>query len=416
MKYDITNINLAGDGRKKIEWAARQMGVLSAIEARFRRQHPLKGLRIGACLHVTSETARLAQVLKAGGASVALCASNPLSTQDQVAASLVKHDKIAVFARYGENRQAYYSHLSAVLKTKPAITMDDGADLLTLLHKSFSGQTGQMLGSTEETTTGVVRLRALQKSGGLRLPVIAVNDGQTKHMFDNFYGTGQSALDGVIRATNILIAGKTIVVAGYGWCGKGVAKKAAGLGGRVIIAEVDAIKALQAAMDGFAVMPLKKAARQADILITVTGNSGVVGKEIFRDLKDGAVLANAGHFDVEIDVAALRRLAKASTTRPNVEEFKIGKKRIYLLASGRLVNLAAAEGHPASVMDMSFAGQALACEFLAKRGRELAKKVYPLPASLDEQIAALKLQSLGIRIDKLTGSQKKYLEAWEEGT
>lgn len=417
-RYDIKDIKLASKGRQKIHWAAREMGVLAKLEAEFKKDKPLRGIRIGACLHVTSETARLLQVLKSGGASIALCASNPLSTKDEVAASLVSHDKIAVFARYGEDRQTYYRHLAAVLSTKPHITMDDGADLVGLLHGKYRELTAKMYGSTEETTTGVIRLRALERSGGLRLPVVAVNDAKTKHLFDNRYGTGQSTLGGIIRATNILIAGKTVVVAGYGWCGKGVALRAKGLGGRVIIAETDAVSALEAVMDGFEVGPMRQVAPRADIIITVTGNCEVVSRAVVSRVKNGCILANAGHFDVEIDVAGLKKMAvKTWVARPQVTAYQLRRgKIVYLLSQGRLVNLAAAEGHPAAVMDMSFAGQALAARYLVKHGRGLEPRVYSLPAELDERIAKLKLESLGIKHDRLTARQRKYLNSWRGGT
>ncbi len=418
MKYDIADKKLAGEGKKKIEWASREMTVLAKIEARFKRQKPLKGLRIAACLHVTTETARLMQVLKAGGASVALCASNPLSTKDDVAASLVVHDKIPVFARYGASRIMYYRHLNATLATKPHITMDDGADLLTLLHTQYKKHLGAMLGSTEETTTGVIRLRALAAEGKLGVPVIAVNDAQTKHFFDNRYGTGQSTLDGIIRATNVLIAGKTVVIAGYGWCGKGVAMRARGLGAHVTIAEVDPVRALEAVMDGFSVARMTTAAPHADLIITVTGNREVVDRGVFARLKDGCILANAGHFDVEIDLAGLKKMARgASAPRPHVTGYRLADGRtVYGLSEGRLVNLAAAEGHPSAVMDMSFAGQALSAEHLAKHGAHLEPAVYSLPASLDAGIAEMKLVGMGVACDKLTERQQKYLSSWSEGT
>lgn len=418
MQYDIKNIKLAPAGKQKIEWAAREMGVLAKIAKRWQKEKPLRGVRIGACLHVTSETARLAQALKSGGASVALCASNPLSTKDDVAASLVKYDKIAVFARYGADKKTYYRHLESVLRARPHITMDDGADLIALLHTKYRSQVKEMFGSTEETTTGVIRLRALEQSGRLALPVIAVNDAKTKHLFDNRYGTGQSTLDGIIRATNVLIAGKTVVVAGYGMCGKGVSQRARGLGAKVIITEVNPVAALEAHMDGLEVAPMKEAAARADIIITVTGDRDVVGPDVLPRLKDGVILANAGHFDVEIAAAALKKTARREwQARAHVVGYQLPGGRVaYLLAQGRLVNLAAAEGHPSGVMDMSFAGQALAAAHLAAAGRHLEKKVYPLPAGLDQEIAELKLEALGVKHDRLTIRQKQYLSSWQEGT
>jgi adenosylhomocysteinase len=418
MIYDIKDIKLASLGKQKIEWASREMGVLAKIEERFKNEKPLRGVRIGACLHISSETARLAQVLKSGGAQVALCASNPLSTKDDIAASIVKHSQIPVFAFAGADRKSFYNHIEQVLKTKPHITMDDGADLLTSLHTKYRAQVKDMYGSTEETTTGVIRLRALSSQGRLALPVIAVNDAKTKHLFDNRYGTGQSTIDGIMRATNILLAGRTIVVAGYGMCGKGVAMRARGLGAKIIVTEIDPVLALEAHMDGFSVMPMSDATACADIIITVTGNRDVINGDILSRLKDGCILANAGHFDVEIDVASLKKMSRRHwTARPYVEAYELrGGKVIYLLTEGRLVNLAAAEGHPAAVMDMSFSGQALAAEHLVQNGRHLEKKVYPLPERLDQEIAELKLESIGIKHDHLTICQKQYLSSWQEGT
>ncbi len=418
MKYDIADKSKASEGKKKIEWAAREMGVLDTIEKEFKKNKPLKGVRLAACLHVTTETARLMQVLKAGGAEVILCASNPLSTKDDVAASLVVHDKIAVFARYGANRKQYYSHLEGALGYKPHLTMDDGADLLTLLHTKYADLVPDMYGSTEETTTGVIRLRALEASGNLMLPVIAVNDAQTKHFFDNRYGTGQSTFDGLLRATNMLIAGKTVVVAGYGWCGKGVALRAQGLGAKVMVTEVDPVRALEAHMDGHGVMTMSQAAPLADVVITVTGNRDVVDTAVMKKLKDQCVVLNTGHFDVEIDVAGLKKMAKKQAdVRENVRSYTLANgKTIYLVAEGRLANLAAAEGHPSAVMDMSFAGQALAAAHLVKHGKDLAYQVYALPQALDKRIASLKLKSTGVKHDTLTPRQKQYLSSWNEGT
>ncbi|OJI06376.1 adenosylhomocysteinase [bacterium CG10_46_32] len=418
MKYDIKNIKLAEEGRRKINWAAREMGVLATLETRFKKQKPFLGVRISACLHVSTETGRLMQVLKAGGAQVVLCASNPLSTKDDVAASLVAHDKISVFARHGASRSQFYRHLTAALDSKPHITMDDGADLLALAHTKYRERIPAMYGSTEETTTGIIRLRAMEADGALKLPVIAVNDAQTKHLFDNRYGTGQSTLDGIIRATNVLLAGKTVVVAGYGWCGKGVAMRARGMGSHVAVTEIDPVRALEAVMDGFTVVPMKTVAPRADIIITVTGNCEVISAAIIKRLKDGCIIANSGHFDVEIDVASLKKMAKKSFAgREHVESYVLpGARTINLLTEGRLVNLAAAEGHPSSVMDTSFAGQALAAEYLVKNYKTLAQGVHGLPDVLDQTIASLKLSSLRVKHDILTGRQKNYLNSWGEGT
>jgi len=426
MKHDIKNINLAGEGKKRVEWAEREMPVLRLIKERFKHQKPLKNIKLSACLHVTTETANLMAVLKAGGADVVLCASNPLSTQDDVAASLVKHHKIPVFSIHGENRSTYYKHIKAALDHKPDITMDDGADLVSALHKvesplgdvksPYSDST--ILGSTEETTTGVIRLKALAEQGKLKFPVIAVNDAQTKHLFDNRYGTGQSTIDGITRATNILWAGRSVVICGYGWCGRGVAARARGMSANVIIVETDPLRALEAKMDGFQVMPIAKASSIGQVFITATGNTSIIRKEHFRKMQDGAILANAGHFNVELDLVGLRALARgARRVKEGIEEYlmKNGRK-IYVLGQGRLVNLACAEGHPAQVMDMSFAGQALAAEFVAKNHGQLENKVYPLPMDLDQNIALLKLKSMGIKIDTLTPKQKKYLASWEIGT
>ena len=415
---DVKDLALAERGKRKIEWANQQMPVLQLIRKRFIKEQPLKGIRLSACLHVTSETANLAITLRDGGADVVLCASNPLSTQDEVAASLVKDFNIATYAIKGEDNATYYSHISAALDHKPRITMDDGADLVTQLLTKRTAQIPEVIGGTEETTTGVIRLRAMAKDGTLKFPVIAVNDAQTKHFFDNRYGTGQSTIDGILRATNLLLAGLKLVVSGYGWCGRGVAMRAKGLGADVIITEIDPIRALEATMDGFRVMPMREAARVGDIFVTVTGDKGVLDGEHFQVMKDGAVLCNSGHFNVEIDIPALEKLSTAKReARPFVDEYQLKDgRRIYLLGEGRLVNLATAEGHPASVMDMSFANQALAAEYMAQHSKELAAQVYPVPEHLDKQIARLKLESMGIQIDKLTPEQERYLASWQEGT
>lgn len=418
MEYDIKDLRLASAGVKRIEWAARWMPVLASIKRRFERERPLRGIRIGACLHVTSETAQLIATLKAGGAEVQLCASNPLSTQDDVAAALVEELKVPVFAIKGEDRDRYYEHLHACLGHNPQITLDDGADLTSTLHQEHPSLAEKVLGGTEETTTGVVRLRNLERSGKLRYPVMAVNESYTKYLFDNRYGTGQSTIDGILRATNLLIAGSTVVVCGYGWCGRGVAMRARGMGADVIVTEVDPIRALEARMDGFRVMPIREAAPQGDLFITVTGNLGVIGRQELEKLKDGAVICNAGHFDVEIDIKALEKLSRrARAIREFCTEYELKDgRRIYLLAEGRLVNLAAAEGHPAMVMDLSFSNQALAAEYLKKNAGKLKPKVYELPRELDEELARLKLCSMGIKIDLLSPHQRRYLEAWRTGT
>ena len=428
MKSDINDIKLAPLGNQLINWAYLQMPVLDLIRKRFKKEQTLKGVTIACCLHVTSETANLMITLKEGGAKVFLCASNPLSTNDAVAASLVKDYAIPTFAIKGEDNKTYYSHLNAVLDEKPNLTMDDGADLVGLLHSKRIDLLSGVVGSSEETTTGVIRLRAMEKDKALKIPVLAVNDNLTKHLFDNRYGTGQSSIDGIIRATNILLAGKKFVVCGYGWCGRGVAMRARGMGANVIVTEVDPVKGLEALMDGFSVMTLKEAIKQADVVLSATGDKYVVDEEHLKVAKDGVILANAGHFDVEINKVALKKLSKKITrVRPMVEEYQIplgvkgyglgGKtKKIYLLAEGRLVNLAAAEGHPALVMDMSFAGQAMGAEFIWKNKGKLKNKVYSLPAELDAEIARLKLNSEGVKIDKLTKEQKKYLNSWQEGT
>ncbi len=418
-KYDIRDFSLAPQGRKRILWADQDMPVLRRVRSRFQKEKPLQGLRFSACLHVTAETANLVQTLKAGGAQVVLCASNPLSTQDDVAAALVKYDRIPTLAIKGEDHKTYYRHLRAALNHEPVITMDDGADLVSMLHKEYSRLADKMIASMEETTTGVIRLRALAAEGALKIPVIAVNDASTKHLFDNRYGTGQSTIDGVIRATDILLAGKKVVVAGYGWCGKGVASRARGMGSKVIVTEVDPIRALEAAMDGFEVMTMKEAARVGDLFITLTGDMHVIGKEHLRLLKNGAVICNSGHFDIEIDLKALKGMAikEEKNVRNYVDAYTMpGGKRIYLLGQGRLVNLAAAEGHPASVMDMSFATQALASEWAVKNQKKLNPQVYDVPKAVEDWVARLKLVSMGIQIDKLTKEQEAYLSSWNIGT
>jgi len=417
-KYDVKDLSLASSGKLKIEWAFQQMPVLKSIQDRFKKEKPLKNLTIGACLHITSETANLLLTLKVGGAKVVACASNPLSTQDSVAASLVKNYDIPIFAIKGEDSKTYYSHLDSALDFKPQITMDDGADLVSLLHTKRKSQIKNVIGSSEETTTGVIRLKAMEKDKALKVSIIAVNDSATKHLFDNRYGTGQSTIDGILRATNILLAGKTFVVAGYGWCSRGIALRAKGMGANVIITEVDPVRALEAAMDGYRIMPMKSAAKIGDIFVSATGNKHVISLEIIRSLKDGAIIANSGHFDVEIDMAGLEKAAKQKRRlRNSLDEYtlKTGKK-IYVVAEGRLVNLVAAEGHPAEVMDMSFANQALAAEYLVKNKGKLLPKVYVLPKEIDDEIAMLKLASMGIGIDKLTREQEKYLSSWQEGT
>ncbi len=416
--YHVRDLKLAKEGQLRIEWAGMDMPVLASIREDFRKRKPLKGIRISACLHVTTETANLMITLKEGGAKVCLCASNPLSTQDDVASALVKFHGIPVFAIKGEDKKTYYSHLLACASIRPHITMDDGADLVSLLHSKRRDLAEEVMGGTEETTTGVIRLKALEKQGLLKYPIIAVNDADTKHLFDNRYGTGQSTIDGILRATNRLIAGSTVVVCGYGWCGRGVAMRASGMGAKVIVCEVDPIKALEAVMDGYQVMPIKEASKVGDIFVTVTGDIHVIREEHFRVMKDGAIVANSGHFNVEIDISALERLKKAKRRiRPFVDEYTLpGGKRIYLLGEGRLINLSAAEGHPACVMDMSFANQALSAEFVVRRAKALRPAVYRVPKEIDERVARLKLKSLGVKIDRLTPEQKKYLESWELGT
>ena len=418
MDYDVKDITLADQGKLKIEWAEATMPVLRLIKKRFQREQPLRGVRITACLHVTTETANLAKTLKAGGAEVRLCASNPLSTQDDVAASLVAHDGIAVFAIKGEDNKTYYRHIESAIGHKPQVTMDDGADVVSTLHSKRKDLLKHVLGGTEETTTGVIRLRSMAERKVLKFPVISVNDAETKHLFDNRYGTGQSTVDGIVRGTNRLVCGSKFVVAGYGWCGKGVAMRAKGLGADVIVTEVDSVKALEAVMDGFRVLPMEEAAKIGDFFVTVTGNLKVIRGEHFASMKDGAIVANSGHFNVELDIPALEKLSqKRRTVRPGVEEFTLKNgKRVSLLGEGRLVNLALAEGHPSSVMDMSFANQALGAEYIVKNHRKLEKKVYPVPAVIDKEIARLKLIGMGMTIDKLTKEQEKYLASWEMGT
>ena len=411
-------MNLAAKGKLRIEWANQWMPVLQIIRKRFLKEQPLKGIRISACLHVTTETANLAITLRDGGADVVLCASNPLSTQDDVAASLVKDYGIPTYAIKGEDKDTYYSHIVSALDHKPQITMDDGADLVTMILSKRQDLVPGVLGGTEETTTGVIRLRSMANEGVLKFPIVAVNDADTKHFFDNRYGTGQSTLDGILRATNLLFAGLRVVILGYGWCGRGVAMRAKGLGADVIVTEINPTKALEATMDGFRVMPMADASRIGDVFITVTGNKSVVAGQHFRLMKDGAVVANSGHFNVEIDIPALEKLAVAKRqTREFVDEYTLrGGKKIYLLGEGRLINLAAAEGHPAVVMDMSFADQALSAEYMVKNAKSLEPKVYPVPADIDQNVARLKLQSLGVSIDTLTREQAKYLASWSEGT
>lgn len=415
--YDIKDLSLAQEGKLRIDWAGKEMPVVKLIGGRFGREKPLAGVRISACLHITTETANLALALKEGGAEVVLCASNPLSTQDDVAAALVDYG-IPVNAIKGEDNKTYYKHIITALEHKPQITMDDGADLVSTLHKDYIKLAAKVIGGTEETTTGVIRLRNMAKAGKLIYPIIAVNDAQTKHFFDNRYGTGQSTIDGITRATNILWAGRKVVVSGYGWCGKGIAKRAQGLGAQVIITEVQPIPALEAAMDGYRVMPLIKACEIGEVFITATGDINVIDKTHILEMKDGAILANSGHFNVEINIPALESLAKSKKRiRSSVDEYTLGDgRRIYLLGEGRLINLAAAEGHPASVMDMSFANQALCMEYLTRMKGKLEPAVYPVPEEIDQEVGKLKLASMNITIDSLTEEQKKYLESWEEGT
>jgi len=418
MEYDIKDVKLAKEGLLRVEWANQSMPVLNNIKKRFAKEKPLKGKRIAACLHVTTETASLMQTLKAGGARLTLCASNPLSTQDDVAASLVKHDKISVFAIRGEDNKTYYKHIHSAIDIKPHYTMDDGADLVSTIHSERQELIEGVNGGTEETTTGIIRLRSMAADGVLQYPIIAVNDARTKHFFDNRYGTGQSTLDGMIRATNRLIAGSNFVVCGYGWCGKGLAMRACGMGGNVIVTEVDPTTALEAVMDGFTVMPIRQAARIGNFFCTVTGNINVIRKEHFEVMKDGAIVANSGHFNVELDLEGLKSITKTQRIiRPFVEEYILKNgKRINVLGDGRLINLAAAEGHPSSVMDMSFANQALSVEYMVKSKKKLEKDVYPVPEEIDKAIAKEKLASMKVKIDNLTAEQKKYLASWSMGT
>ena len=415
---DVKGFELADLGKKRIEWANQSMKVLQIIRKEFIKNQPLKGIRVSACLHVTAETANLMIALRDGGADVALCASNPLSTQDDVAASLVRDYNIPVFAIKGEDNDSYYSHIMAAVDHKPQFTMDDGADLVTVLHTKRTAELANVIGGTEETTTGVIRLRAMAKEGVLRYPIVAVNDADTKHLFDNRYGTGQSTIDGIVRATNFLLAGSKFVVAGYGWCGRGLASRARGAGAEVIVTEIDPTKALEAVMDGFRVMSMEEAAKIGDVFCTVTGNKNVLAKQHFELMKDGAIISNSGHFNVEIDIASLEKLSSSKrTTRTFVDEYSMKDgRRINLLGEGRLINLAAAEGHPASVMDMSFADQALSCDYMVKNHASLENKVYTVPVDLDKRVAKLKLESLGIKIDRLTSEQEEYLASWSEGT
>lgn len=417
-RCDVKDLGLAEQGKLRVEYAAQEMPVLALIRERFEREKPLDGVRITACLHVTSETANLAITLKAGGADVRVCASNPLSTQDDSAAHLVKHHDIATFAIKGEDNATYYQHINAALDVRPNITMDDGADTVSVIHKERTDLAENIIGGTEETTTGVIRLRSMEREGVLLYPIVAVNDADTKHLFDNRYGTGQSTIDGMIRATNRLVAGKNFVVAGYGWCGRGVAMRAKGMGAQVIVTEVDPTKAIEAALDGFAVMPMADAARVGDFFCTLTGDIHVIRPEHFALMKDGAIVANSGHFDVELDLPGLDKMAREKRrVREFVDEYTLADgRRVYILGEGRLVNLAAAEGHPSGVMDMSFANQALASEWMVKNGQTLGKKVYSVPEELDREVARLKLQSMGVLIDTLTEEQQEYLNSWQLGT
>jgi adenosylhomocysteinase len=417
-RHHVKDLALSAAGVTRVEWADRQMPVLAAIRERFERERPLDGVRISACLHVTTETANLARTLKAGGADVVLCASNPLSTQDDVAAALVERYGVSVFAIRGEDNDTYYSHIEAAVDHHPQLTMDDGADVIGVLHKERRDQLGEIMGGTEETTTGVIRLKALEAQGDLAFPIVAVNEALTKHLFDNRYGTGQSTIDGIVRATNVLLAGRRFVVAGYGWTGRGVAMRARGLGAHVIVTEVDPVRALEALMDGYEVLPIERAAEVGDLFCTATGDKNVIGRGALERMKNGAILANTGHFNVEIDIPALRDLAVAEReARPNVEEFELADgRRLYLIGEGRLVNLAAAEGHPASVMDMSFANQALSAEYVVAHADELEPRVYVVPEEIDREIARLKLESMGVEIDSLTEEQARYLASWDEGT
>jgi adenosylhomocysteinase len=417
-RHDVKDLALAPAGVTRITWADAEMPVLAAIRERFERERPLDGVRISACLHVTTETANLARTLAAGGADVVLCASNPLSTQDDVAAALVEEYGISVYAIRGEDNDTYYSHIEAAVDHHPQLTMDDGADVIGVLHKERRDQLSEIIGGTEETTTGVIRLRALEAQGELAFPIVAVNEALTKHLFDNRYGTGQSTIDGIIRATNVLLAGRRFVVCGYGWTGRGVALRARGMGSHVIVTEVDPVRALEALMDGYEVMPIERAAEVGDIFCTATGDKNVIARASIERLKDGAILSNTGHFNVEIEIPALRELAVSTReARPEVEEFEFADgRRAYLIGEGRLVNLAAAEGHPAAVMDMSFANQALSAEFVVSHADELEPRVYVVPEEIDREIARLKLESMGVEIDRLTEEQAKYLASWDEGT
>jgi adenosylhomocysteinase len=418
MDCDVKDLGLAEKGRGRIDWASREMPVLALIRERFEKERPLAGIRVAACLHVTTETANLLSMLVAAGGEVAVCASNPLSTQDDVAAALCEQEGIDTYAIRGEDQDTYYGHIRAVLDHHPHVTMDDGADLVSTLHKERPEQVSEMIGGTEETTTGVIRLRAMARDGALGYPIVAVNDARTKHLFDNRFGTGQSTIDGIVRATNLLLAGRVVVVAGYGMCGRGVASRARGMGARVVVTEVSPVVALEAAMEGYQVLPLREAARIGEVFVTVTGDTSVVRREHLEAMKDGAVLANSGHFDVEIDKASLDELATGRRRiREHVDEYRMPDgRRIHLLAEGRLVNLAAAEGHPAAVMDMSFANQALCVEWIVKRGKGLEKTVHTVPQEIDDEVARLKLQSMGIEIDALTAEQEAYLSSWEQGT
>jgi adenosylhomocysteinase len=417
-KCDVKDLDLAPKGRLRIEWAEQEMPVLRLIRQRFEKEKPLQGVRLSGCLHITTETANLALTLQAGGADVVLCASNPLSTQDDVAACLVAQYEIPVFAIKGEDNETYYRHISAALDHEPHLTMDDGADLVSTLHKERTELIDNVIGGSEETTTGIIRLRAMEKDGALRYPILAVNDADTKHFFDNRYGTGQSTIDGIVRATNVLLAGKTFVVGGYGWCSRGIAMRAQGMGANIIVTEVDPLRALEAVMDGFRVMPMRKAAEIGDIFVTSTGDVNVIDKSHIEAMKDGALLANSGHFNVEVNIPALEEMAvEKRRIRDFVDQYVMPDgRRISLLGEGRLINLAAAEGHPASVMDMSFANQALGAEYMVKQGKKLEKKVYSVPKEIDRQIARLKLTAMGIEIDTLTEEQKRYLTSWQEGT
>ncbi len=418
VEHDVKNLNLATGGRYRIEWAEQEMPVLRLIRERFEKEKPLKGLRLSACLHVTTETANLARTLQLGGADLVVCASNPLSTQDDVAAALVSVYEIPTYAIKGEDNNTYYDHIKAALDHRPHMTMDDGADLVSTMHKERTDLIPNIVGGTEETTTGVIRLRAMAKAGALKFPILAVNDADTKHLFDNRYGTGQSTLDGVIRATNVLIAGKTVVVAGYGWCSRGIAMRAQGHGANVIVTEINPLRALEAVMDGYRVMPMERAAREGDIFITATGDMNVIDEEDMAVMKDGAIVCNSGHFNVEINISALEKMSTdKKRVREFVEQFTLKDgRRIYLLADGRLINLSAAEGHPSAVMDMSFANQSLGAEWMARNGPSLEKRVYAIPEDIDKEIARLKLNAMGVEIDVLTAEQAKYLASWEEGT